>query len=100
MHCCLHTYAFLKLFYTYSSSILLHQQDLVSIIMASSKFNNLSPSDAHPETMDLLSRAWCNFAVQALQPEPQDGLSLVLADSPMKQLEGSPLASPTVSQTV
>ncbi|KAH9622638.1 hypothetical protein KSS87_021150 [Heliosperma pusillum] len=26
-------------------------------------------SEAHPETMDFLSSAWCNFAVQALQPE-------------------------------
>ncbi|XP_054807998.1 VAN3-binding protein [Prosopis cineraria] len=60
---------------------------------------NLAPSDAHPETMDLLSRAWCNFAVQALQPEPQDGLSLVLADNPMKQLEGSPIASPTMEKS-
>ena len=59
---------------------------------------NLSPSDAHPETMDFLSLAWCNFAVQALQPEPQHG-SLVLVDSPVKQLEaGSPNAYPTVSQ--
>ncbi|XP_076897475.1 uncharacterized protein LOC143550768 isoform X1 [Bidens hawaiensis] len=29
-------------------------------------------SEAHPETMDLLSRAWCDFAVkEALQPELQ-----------------------------
>ncbi|KAJ0677131.1 putative VAN3-binding protein [Helianthus annuus] len=29
-------------------------------------------SEAHPETMDLLSRAWCDFAVkEALQPEFQ-----------------------------
>lgn len=60
-----------------------------------SNFNNLSPSDAHPETMDLLSRAWCNFAVQTLHPEPQEG-SLLLMDSPVKQLEGSPRAHPTV----
>jgi hypothetical protein len=59
---------------------------------------NLSPSDAHPETMDFLSHAWCNFAVQALHPEPQHG-SVVLVDNPMKQLEpGSPKANPTVSQ--
>lgn len=61
---------------------------------------NLSPSDAHPETMDFLSLAWCNFAVQTLQPEPQHG-SLVLLDNPMKQLEpGSPNYHPTVSQVV
>ncbi|CAH1426687.1 unnamed protein product [Lactuca virosa] len=30
-------------------------------------------SEAHPETMDLLSRAWCDFAVkEALQPECQN----------------------------
>ncbi|KFK27316.1 hypothetical protein AALP_AA8G366600 [Arabis alpina] len=30
---------------------------------------NPSPSEAHPDTMDFLSRDWCNFAVQSLQPE-------------------------------
>ena len=35
-------------------------------------------SEAHPETMDLLSRAWCDFAVkEAMQPEFQNQ-SLVL----------------------
>lgn len=30
-------------------------------------------SEAHPETMDLLSRAWCDFAVkEAFQPEFQN----------------------------
>lgn len=58
---------------------------------------NLSPSDAHPETMDFLSLAWCNFAVQALKPEPQHG-SLVLLDNPMNQFEpSSPMSQPTVS---
>lgn len=37
-------------------------------------------SQAHPETMDFLSHAWCNFAVQAFQPESQES-SLVLQDS-------------------
>lgn len=61
---------------------------------------NLSPSDAHPETMDFLSLAWCNFAVQSLQPEPQHG-SVVLVDNPMKQLEpGSPKVHSAVSQAV
>ncbi|CAK8564241.1 unnamed protein product [Lathyrus sativus] len=56
---------------------------------------NLSPSDAHPETMDFLSLAWCNFAVQALKPEPQHG-SLVLLDNPMNQFEAiSPMSQPT-----
>ncbi|XP_004507790.1 VAN3-binding protein [Cicer arietinum] len=55
---------------------------------------NLSPSDAHPETMDFLSLAWCNFAVQSLKPESQLG-SLVLFDNPMKQLEPStPISHP------
>ncbi|XP_019087664.1 PREDICTED: VAN3-binding protein-like [Camelina sativa] len=31
--------------------------------------HNLSPSEAHPNTMDFLSREWCNFAVQSLQPD-------------------------------
>ncbi|KAL0729230.1 hypothetical protein Bca4012_025323 [Brassica carinata] len=31
--------------------------------------NNPSPSEAHPDTMDFLSREWCNFAVQSLQPD-------------------------------
>ncbi|XP_062081101.1 VAN3-binding protein [Humulus lupulus] len=38
--------------------------------MDSSLFNPTpSPSEAHPETLDFLSNAWCNFAVQALQPD-------------------------------
>ncbi|CAH2069598.1 unnamed protein product [Thlaspi arvense] len=32
--------------------------------------NNPSPSEAHPDTMDFLSREWCNFAVQSLHPDP------------------------------
>ncbi|CAK9140300.1 unnamed protein product [Ilex paraguariensis] len=43
-------------------------------------------SEAHPETMDFLSRAWCNFAVQAFQPELQEK-SLVLQDNTMKKVE-------------
>ncbi|KAJ4833131.1 hypothetical protein Tsubulata_006239 [Turnera subulata] len=43
-----------------------------------------APSEAHPETMDFLSRAWCNFAVQALQPDTQDQ-SIILLDSPIKK---------------
>ena len=41
-------------------------------------------SEAHPETMDFLSPAWCNFAVQAIQPELQDQ-SLVILDNPIKK---------------
>ncbi|KAL3824689.1 hypothetical protein ACJIZ3_020718 [Penstemon smallii] len=43
-------------------------------------------SQAHPETMDFLSHSWCNFAVQAFQPEIQDR-SLVLQDSSIKIFE-------------
>ncbi|GAA0161839.1 hypothetical protein LIER_39305 [Lithospermum erythrorhizon] len=43
-------------------------------------------SQAHPETMDLLSRAWCNFAVQAFQPELQDR-AIVLHESSLKTME-------------
>lgn len=43
-------------------------------------------SQAHPETMDFLSSAWCNFAVQAFQPELQDQ-SLILHDSSIKKLD-------------
>ncbi|XP_044472544.1 VAN3-binding protein-like [Mangifera indica] len=46
-----------------------------------------SPSEAHPETMDFLSSAWCNFAVQALKPAELEGKSIVLLDSPMKKFE-------------
>ena len=41
-------------------------------------------SEAHPETMDFLSPAWCNFAVQAIQPGLQDQ-SLVILDNPIKK---------------
>ncbi|KAF5956678.1 hypothetical protein HYC85_003903 [Camellia sinensis] len=42
-------------------------------------------SEAHPDTMDFLSKAWCNFAVQTFQPELQlqDHQSLVLHDNPI-----------------
>ncbi|KAG4929728.1 hypothetical protein AAZX31_17G066600 [Glycine max] len=61
---------------------------------------NLSPSDAHPETMDFLSLAWCNFAVQALQPEPQHGSVVLLDNNSMKQLEpSSPNAPPSMEKS-
>ncbi|XP_042055923.1 VAN3-binding protein isoform X1 [Salvia splendens] len=44
---------------------------------------NPTLSLAHPETMDFLSHAWCDFAVQTLQPQTQDQ-SLVLHDSSIK----------------
>ncbi|XP_057968397.1 VAN3-binding protein [Malania oleifera] len=51
--------------------------------------SNFQPtvSEAHPETMDFLSSAWCNFAVQAFQPELQDHASIVLHGSPIKKFE-------------
>ncbi|XVF34307.1 hypothetical protein REPUB_Repub18cG0048400 [Reevesia pubescens] len=48
--------------------------------------SNPSPSEACPETMDFLSPAWCNFAIQALQPELHDQ-SIVVLDNPIKQFE-------------
>ncbi|XP_052485482.1 VAN3-binding protein isoform X1 [Gossypium raimondii] len=51
-----------------------------------------SPSEACPETMDILSRAWCDFAVQALQPELHDQ-SIVILDNPTKKFESdSPIS--------
>ncbi|XP_040374659.1 VAN3-binding protein isoform X2 [Rosa chinensis] len=46
-----------------------------------------SPTEAHPDTMDFLSLAWCNFAVQALQPEQQDHQSLVSLSDPIIKFE-------------
>lgn len=47
--------------------------------------NRLSTaSEAHPETMDFLSRAWCSFAVQTLQPEQLQDHAIVLRDFPAK----------------
>ncbi|KAI5675588.1 hypothetical protein M9H77_06538 [Catharanthus roseus] len=43
-------------------------------------------SQAHPETMDFLSRAWCNFAVQAFQPDLQEH-SLVFHTSSITKVE-------------
>lgn len=53
-----------------------------------SSFNPTAPSEAHPETMDFLSSAWCNFAVQALQPELLDQ-SMVILDNQIKKLESN-----------
>uniref|UniRef100_A0A803MFJ2 Uncharacterized protein n=1 Tax=Chenopodium quinoa TaxID=63459 RepID=A0A803MFJ2_CHEQI len=46
-------------------------------------------SEAHPETMDFLSNAWCNFAVQALQPELSSdvGSSVLVRDNTMKSFD-------------
>ncbi|KAF3452862.1 hypothetical protein FNV43_RR03295 [Rhamnella rubrinervis] len=48
---------------------------------------NPTPSEAHPETMDFLSRAWCNFAVQALQPDLQDQSVAAVLDNQIAKLE-------------
>ncbi|KAK3221604.1 hypothetical protein Dsin_008629 [Dipteronia sinensis] len=48
---------------------------------------NPTPSEAHPETMDFLSRSWCNFAVQALQPAELQERSIVLLDNPVMKFE-------------
>lgn len=56
-----------------------------------------SPSEAHPETMDFLSSAWCNFAVQALQPAELQDKSIVLLDSSMKKFESDIKVPFTVS---
>ncbi|KAM3336879.1 VAN3-binding protein [Capsicum galapagoense] len=47
--------------------------------------SNPTLSQAHPETMDFLSRTWCNFAVQAFHPEMQDQ-ALVLHENSIKNL--------------
>lgn len=45
-------------------------------------------SEAHPETMDFLSNAWCNFAVQALQPELSDsGSPILVRDNTLKSFD-------------
>ncbi|CAA0809675.1 Plant protein of unknown function (DUF828) with plant pleckstrin homology-like region [Striga hermonthica] len=41
-------------------------------------------SQAHPETMDLLSHAWCDFAVQALKPDEMKERSLVFREDSVK----------------
>ncbi|KAM3220767.1 VAN3-binding protein [Capsicum annuum] len=47
--------------------------------------SNPTLSQAHPETMDFLSRTWCNFAVQAFHLEMQDQ-ALVLHENSIKNL--------------
>ncbi|EYU37113.1 hypothetical protein ABFS82_10G130800 [Erythranthe guttata] len=59
--------------------------------MALVKIDPPTLSQAHPESMDFLSNSWCNFAVQALQPETYDNhQSLVLQESPVKVFEHDP----------
>ncbi|XP_052199026.1 VAN3-binding protein [Diospyros lotus] len=49
---------------------------------------NPTVSEAHPETMDFLSRAWCQFAVQTFQPELQEDRSIILHENSIRKLEG------------
>lgn len=55
-----------------------------------------SPSEACHETMDFLSRTWCNFAVQALQPQLYDQ-SIVVLDNQIKTFESDSSLSFTVN---
>ncbi|XP_022751632.1 VAN3-binding protein [Durio zibethinus] len=58
-----------------------------------------SPSEACPESMDFLSRAWCNFAVQALQPEFHDQ-SIVVLDNSIKKFESdTPMSFPKMEKS-
>ncbi|XVE63442.1 hypothetical protein DITRI_Ditri07aG0021100 [Diplodiscus trichospermus] len=59
-----------------------------------------SPSEACPETMDFLSSAWCNLAVQALQPELHDQ-SIVVLDNPIKNFESdhAPISFPNMEKS-
>ncbi|XVF88069.1 hypothetical protein PTKIN_Ptkin19aG0019500 [Pterospermum kingtungense] len=58
-----------------------------------------SPSEACPETMDFLSHAWCNFAVQALQPSELHDQSVVVIDNPIKKFESdSPISFPKMEK--
>ncbi|XP_048426609.1 VAN3-binding protein [Pyrus x bretschneideri] len=50
-----------------------------------SNFTTSTP-ESHPETTDFLSLAWCNFAVQAFQPDQQDR-SVVLLDDPIDKFK-------------
>ncbi|KAF7152653.1 hypothetical protein RHSIM_Rhsim01G0012300 [Rhododendron simsii] len=60
-------------------------------------------SEAHPDTMDFLSPAWCNLAIQAFQPELQDHSlilhenSLVLHEHPLVLQENSLVLQENVS---
>ncbi|XP_022988585.1 VAN3-binding protein-like [Cucurbita maxima] len=58
-----------------------------------------TPSPAHPETMDMLSRAWCSFAVQTLSPELHPDKSLALLDTPIKD-RSDPFPIQRVQKTV
>lgn len=50
------------------------------------------PSESNPDSMDFLSLAWCNFAVQAFQP-PINDRSIVLHDNSYRKLEKTDVAT-------
>ncbi|XP_058191089.1 VAN3-binding protein isoform X1 [Rhododendron vialii] len=64
--------------------------------MDSSNMVKATVSEAHPDTMDFLSRAWCNLAIQAFQPELHDH-SLVLHENPLVLQENSLVLQENVS---
>lgn len=72
----------------FSPSSLTRSPALILALMDQSCFNP-APSEAHPETMDFLSRAWCNFAVQALQPQLGQEQSMVVFDNQIVKLDSS-----------
>ncbi|GLT97574.1 hypothetical protein SLE2022_151310 [Rubroshorea leprosula] len=49
--------------------------------------SNPTPSEAHLESMDFLSRAWCNFAVQTLQPDRLHDQSIIVRDHLLQKFE-------------
>uniref|UniRef100_A0A7C9DLI1 PH domain-containing protein n=3 Tax=Opuntia streptacantha TaxID=393608 RepID=A0A7C9DLI1_OPUST len=49
-------------------------------------------SEAHSETLDFLSRPWCNFAIQALQSESHNQSPDFLPNTPIKKFEGDTLS--------
>ncbi|XP_047321724.1 VAN3-binding protein [Impatiens glandulifera] len=53
---------------------------------------NQTLSHAHPETMDFLSKTWCNFAVQAFQPDLSDR-SIVLHENPVNMVDSTALGA-------
>ncbi|KAK6944286.1 Pleckstrin-like, plant [Dillenia turbinata] len=53
-----------------------------------------TPSEAHPETLDFLSSAWCNFAIQALQPELEERSSILHHDHSIKKISNNAYKPP------
>ncbi|KAK6942375.1 VAN3-binding protein-like, auxin canalization domain [Dillenia turbinata] len=53
-----------------------------------------TPSEAHPETLDFLSSAWCNFAIQALQPELEERSLILHHDHSIKKISNDTYKPP------